>query len=292
MSFPMTSSGLPYLSKGDMEYLAEEHSKAFSRFVGKEDFKFSVWKFAAHYLKQRVSFEWLSFNGCYLGASSFINGTLIPIYIPETDDVIEQAFDADTILLDKTLEKPTGFPWIQRFTLMHECAHQLLHKDHFRMLAASGIEETVAYSARQNQTPPSMEQDNQQWTIKMRREWQANYLAGALLMPESRVDRALEKHQIQEEYFQRVLDRRSEREAYEHLIYRLASVFLVSPMTARIRLEALGFERLPDIQGRKTNSFDQYAQEHPPVKKLTKAEERQEKIWLRWEKRLQRERGG
>ena len=40
----------PYYSKDQLEYLADQHTEAFSRYDGKEDPGFSAWKFAAYYL--------------------------------------------------------------------------------------------------------------------------------------------------------------------------------------------------------------------------------------------------
>ena len=67
----------PFYSKDQLEYLADQHTAAFSRYDGKEDPGFSAWKFAAHYLGKTVRFEWLSNNGFILGLSSFTAGTSI-----------------------------------------------------------------------------------------------------------------------------------------------------------------------------------------------------------------------
>ena len=77
MSISTSSSAIPSLGKPELEYLAEEQMKAFARFNGKDDTNFKVWKFAAYFLRKKVSFEWLSNDGCILGLSSFVDGTSI-----------------------------------------------------------------------------------------------------------------------------------------------------------------------------------------------------------------------
>jgi hypothetical protein len=76
-----------------------------------------------------VRFEWLSNNAFILGVSVFTDHTTIPLYVPEDDKFTCADFDKDTILLDKTLGgEPIASISKPRFTLMHECAHQLLHQ--------------------------------------------------------------------------------------------------------------------------------------------------------------------
>ena len=52
----MSTSAIPSIGKPELEYLAEEQMKAFARFDGKDDLDFKVWKFAAFFLRKKVSF--------------------------------------------------------------------------------------------------------------------------------------------------------------------------------------------------------------------------------------------
>jgi len=284
-----SGTGVPVLSKHELEYLADQHTQAFSRYDGKDNPGFSAWKFAAHYLGKTVRFEWLSNDGCILGLSSFANGTKVPVYLPEEQRVNWLELGPDTILLSKTLEDSLLDPGKPRFTLMHECAHHLLHKRYFQRKAASGSGEVIAYSLQRDEER-AFTHENIVWTDEDRIEWQANYLASALLMPEKRVDRILVEKGYQEDYFQHVLAGSSERAAYQQLISRLARAFKVSMKAAKIRLEALGFERLPDLQIRKPDPWLQYIHE-PKKGRITKEERREERIALAWEKKRIKERG-
>jgi len=59
--------------------------------------------------------------------------------------------------------------------------------------------------------------------------------------------------------------------------------------TAKLRLEAIGFERLPDLQVKKPDPW-LAAWQAPPPQRMTKEERRWEKIELGWEKKIARER--
>ena len=127
----------PYYSKDQLEYLADQHTEAFSRYDGTEDPGFSAWKFAAHYMGKTVRFEWLSSNGFILGLSSFTAGTRVAIYLPEENNFEWQELGPDTSLLSKLLEDAFLNPGRARFTLMHECAHHLLHTHYFQKIEAA-----------------------------------------------------------------------------------------------------------------------------------------------------------
>ena len=145
MNWPLTGSGVPILSKQELEYVADQYTQAFSRFDGNDNAGFSVLKFAVNFLRKTVSFEHLSNNSCILGISVFLNDTPIPIYQPATGRVEWKPVHANAILLDKSLE-PGQFTSVTkaRFTLMHESAHQILHGEFYRKLANRKPESAVA----------------------------------------------------------------------------------------------------------------------------------------------------
>ncbi len=94
------------------------------------------------------------------------------------------------------------------------------------------------------------------WTEKDWLEWQANYLAGALLMPEHRVKGMLEESVLLREYRDSVQAKRLEPKAFDRFVRALAGAFRVSQATARIRLEHVGFKRLSDQSERVPSPFD------------------------------------
>lgn len=147
----------PILSKQRLEEIANAHTQSFIQFDGKDDMKFSAWKFAVHYLGKKVRFEWLSNEGVYLGLSVFSDHSPVPIYNPETRKVSLEEFGKDTILLDKSLDLPhSGSTSRPRFTLIHECAHHILHRDYFLQLNQEGSNCGVAYSLQKSQENPGI----------------------------------------------------------------------------------------------------------------------------------------
>ena len=287
MSVSTSSSAIPSLGKPELEYLAEEQMKAFARFDGKDDANFKVWKFAAYFLRKKVSFEWLSNDGCILGLSSFVDGTSIPVYDPEADTVRRKELEGDTILLSKDMEHPFVSLSKPRFTLMHECAHHLLHTGYYRHKAATGSGKQVAYSIQKDKDE-AFSLSQQPWTDEDRLEWQANYFASALLMPESRVMWALQKYRLYKDYLQRVNTPCSELLAFRELVRGLAAAFRVSPRMAEIRLQALEIERLPDLRPQRVDPWEDFFN-LPKKKRMTKEEREWERVELSWERARERE---
>lgn len=278
-------SRAPVLSRKQLEEIANAHIRSFIRFDGKDDPKFSAWKFAVHYLGKKVRFEWLSNEGVYLGLSVFSDHTPVPVYIPETGKVSLQEVGKDTILLDKTLAAISPDSSSRpRFTLMHECAHQILHRDYFLRQNLEGNSCGIAYSLQKREdVPGDAAKPKREWTDEDWLEWQANYLAGALLMPSHRVRRFLEESILISEYRDRVRTKQPEEAAYRYLVRGLAGAFRVSPVTAGIRLDQIGFTRLPDQAMRKPCIYN-LPHTLAPVRK-TERERRNEETLADWEDR-------
>ena len=81
----------------------------------------------------------------------------------------------------RNCEKNSGLFRRRRFTLAHECAHQILFQ-----FASDDEKEmyTNAYSARNSYLPYELK-TREDWN-----EWQANVLGAAILLPQTEVDRA------------------------------------------------------------------------------------------------------
>ena len=287
MSYYLNERGVPVLSKTDLEEIALEQTKAFIQYDGKDDERFSVWKFAAYYLGKKVRFEWLSNNAYILGMSVFVDHTTVPIYEPEEDKFTWNDIDKNTILLDKTLgAEPIASLSKPRFTLMHECAHQLLHQGYYKRLATTGKEGAVAYSVQKDQAPIKEEKKAKAaWSDQDWMEWQANYLAGALLMPKHRIEKALKEYYILDAYQKRVHYRESEPEAFNSLVHDVARLFRASPLSAEIRLDHIGFERLPNLLVKKPEPWGGYIIPYKEPR-LTAKERKEQKILESYEKHL------
>ena len=273
MQYNISPSGVPILSKSDLESIADSHTRSFIHFDGKDSPRFSVWKFAAYFLKKSVSFEYLSNNACILGLSIFVDDTPIPVYEPEKKSVVWRKMKADTILLDKSLHSEMGYEVNKcRFTLMHECAHQLLHGEYYRGIGLS--RGAVAYSIQKKQAADRLSVvPRPTWTNVDWIEWQANYLASALLMPKHRIKVVLGEFDFYDRYRIEVENKRYEPLAFDSFAYNIASVFRVSPITARIRLETVGVKRLEDQYEAPPDPYG------PPTPKT------QDEILQEWEER-------
>ena len=245
MSYFFTESGVPILSKEQLERIGEAHTSMYARRCGERETRLSTWKFAVYYLGKKVRFEWLSHNGAVLGASVYSDKKPVPIYLPDKDDVVWKKLEAGTILLDKALEVKKDAPFAllsrPRFTLMHECAHFILHGEHYRRKAENGQEGGIAYSVQYKQDTKDSRKEFQtdiEWT-----EWQASYLAGVLLMPGSKVTRVLQDTVLLEDYNTSVGNGHPESDSFRLMVDRLAWIFQTSSQTAQLRLEQIGFKR-------------------------------------------------
>ena len=116
---------------------------------------------------------------------------------------------AGTILIEALLLKEPKQYGRYRFTLAHELAHWVLHK---KLYAGTGIA-AATYKV----------DDCHADSV----EWQANYLAKAILMPVGQVKRGFYGLKIQ-------------GEADEKIISRLADIFEVSKQAMEIRVRELG----------------------------------------------------
>lgn len=116
---------------------------------------------------------------------------------------------AGTMLIEVTLTNNTIQYGRYRFTLAHELAHWVLHKTHY---TGTGI--AAATYRTDKQVDNSL-------------EWQADYLATAILMPVGQVKRG---------FYQT----RTETDTDKSRIAKLADIFEVSKQAMEIRLRELG----------------------------------------------------
>jgi len=125
---------------------------------------------------------------------------------PEKDDYELVRVQAGTILIESLLVNDLKQYGRYRFTLAHELGHWLLHK---QLFAGTGI-------AAATYGTDSLTDDSA--------EWQANYIAKAILMPVGQVKRGF--HGM--------------REPNKNKIIKLADIFEVSKQAMKIRLNELG----------------------------------------------------
>lgn len=125
----------------------------------------------------------------------------------ETNDYALMPVQSGTVLIDASLLEQSANEGRLRFTLAHELAHWLIHKK---------IYEDISYSAFLN------EPDNNEDAI----EWQANYLATAILMPSGKIKSSF--HAL-----------RPVCTELSDLIPKMANIYGVSKQAMELRLKSL-----------------------------------------------------
>ena len=131
-------------------------------------------------------------------------------------------FDSKKIQVDKSLEDASGR---NRFTLAHELAHWILHKD--LILSDTNYYQTSMFDNNQHQyvckkqTKPNS---------KKREEWQADYFAACLLMP---------KDLVYENYKKITGSTKPQSFSYKNCVKKLSDIFQVSQESMKIRLKEL-----------------------------------------------------
>lgn len=137
---------------------------------------------AGDYLGLRVSFARLSDDGSICGLTAYTDTE----YAATCQGVTRLIpLKANEVLLDSSFMEPGQVRarcGKRRFTLAHECAHQILFQmesDEARQARRETYSPRTAYSLRDLKT-------REDWN-----EWQANALGAALLMPQREIDRAM-----------------------------------------------------------------------------------------------------
>ena len=138
---------------------------------------------AGDYLGLRVSFARLSDDGSICGLTAYTDTE----YAATCQGVTRLIpLKANEVLLDSSFMEPGQVRarcGKRRFTLAHECAHQILFQmesDEARQTRRKTYSPRTAYSLRDLKT-------REDWN-----EWQANALGAALLMPQREIDRAMD----------------------------------------------------------------------------------------------------
>lgn len=185
-------------------------------------------QFASDYLNLKVSFQKLSSDGSIYGLTAYVDTE----YQIEVDGSQRSIFlKTNDVVLDKSFIEPENIRKLcgkRRFTLAHECAHQILFQldADDRKIACHKRPEVRKKGSRVLRT-------QEDWN-----EWQANSLGAAILMPQSEVDRAM--------WF---INSRKPLTCYGWRFYNkdqvkidtFCGVFGVSRSAAAIRLEQLGY---------------------------------------------------
>lgn len=137
---------------------------------------------AKDYLGLTVSFAKLSKDGSICGLMAYADTEYA---VEEGGAIRKLALRQNQVLLDESFIQPGQVRALcgkRRFTLAHECAHQILYQmesDDVKQACRKKYAARTAYSLRDLKT-------REDWN-----EWQANVLGAALLMPQKEIDLAM-----------------------------------------------------------------------------------------------------
>lgn len=178
------------LSHTQIEEIAAAVTKDFNEFFFGKHAAFETYyaqatpidQLAGDYLGLRVSFAHLSDDGSICGLTAYTDTEYASTCRGVTRLI---PLKANEVLLDSSFMEPGQVKarcGKRRFTLAHECAHQLLFQmesDEAQRSHEEAYSPRTAYSLRDLKT-------REDWN-----EWQANALGAALLMPQREIDRAM-----------------------------------------------------------------------------------------------------
>ncbi len=214
-----------YLSKFQIEEMGAAVLQDFRNTTGIYTPFTPIDQLASEYLGLHVKFAKLSDDGeiCGLTAYADTNYSVVVdgheyIYPIHANDIL-----MDTSFID-TPEHVHELCGKRRFTLAHECAHQILfgmEPEETRTFHKKKYSERRSYSCRDLKC-------REDWN-----EWQANALGAALLMPADSI------HELMQNY--RILSYAGRLTHRDHDLFEdLCRVFAVSHSAMSIRLENLG----------------------------------------------------
>ena len=156
--------------------------------------------------KLTIEYKYLTQFGEELGKMVYDDGYVV-CFNREKDDYELVSVKAGTMLIEATLTEDNKQYGRLRFTLAHELAHWLLHQ---KVFSGTGVA-AASYNKEYDEDAT---------------EWQANYLAQAILMPKSQVNQCF--YNIQNECLTR-----------KERIEKMATVFEVSKQAMEIRLKSV-----------------------------------------------------
>lgn len=225
------------LSHKDIEEIAAAVTMDFDRFffgekAGRErsvTLATPIDQLAGDYLGLQVIFSELSADGSIMGVTAYTDTEYETM---EEDCNRILTLKRNQVVLDSRFIQQGNIRRLcpqRRFTLAHECAHQILfqlEEDEKKSLLQK------AYSERKVHTPRTLK-THEDWN-----EWQANALGASILMPQTKADcamRLLNGGETLKSYADRLHGKD------KACVEAFCSVFAVSRTAACIRLEQLGY---------------------------------------------------
>jgi len=239
--------GVPQLSRKYLEETAADLLSRFDRSLINTPKPIDIDLFAESFLGLRLDFVDLSNNGSILGLIAFKDCT-VDTYDRESDDIRSITVKKGTTLIDNTLSRDDQYGR-GRFTIAHECSHWIVHRPedldyHQPSLFDLRTVENNTNSYIKCRTSDSFTAGKLPSTPNEWREWQADNLASAILMPIEAVKNHVKKV-LNGEIQIRQLLKRSDGSTINissgALSFEIARTFEVSTQAADVRLHKLGY---------------------------------------------------
>ena len=225
--FRAKRNSVPIVSKKDLDYIGERLVGDFCPKAMLQPTEIDIDRFVERYLGMKLDYQYLSHCGCYLGMTVFNDTDKVPIYNPERNRAEYMSASAGTLLVDSSLLEESQ-EHRYRFTVGHEGGHQVLHAGYFGYdpNQISFLDDRAPMVQCRIDTRNAPRKPVREWTDQDTMEWQANYIASAVLMPERMVARVVDKVQ---------------QGNYAEMILLVSEAFNVSLEAAQIRLKDMGF---------------------------------------------------
>ena len=246
-SFRTKPNGVPVLSKAEIENIAERCLLDYCPEVLETPQPIDEDRFLTEYLGLIQDFKYLSHCGLYLGMIVFEDSNNIIIYDEYTNRAEYISAKSGTVIIDSSLLEE-GQECRYRFTSMHEAGHWILHRKKFmRDINQVSFFHNIEYANIQCRTA-SIERKfdyNFRWDDESTMEWQANYFAGAILMPRSMVFKLCDDEELKD--YLTFMSFGNKNEYNTLLIKRVSEIFNVSKKAAEVRLCYLGIIEINKI---------------------------------------------
>lgn len=217
---------MPYLSRQQLEQIAEgviQHYK--QAFVPERHLCYSVDPTElASLLGYTVDYQYLTQDGSILGETAS-NKMWITVYDSDKTEMLYELDDRILLIEKRLLLNPRNIGR-KNFTIAHELAHQIINR---RFPECYGVNCRVFCDYRRSEKSRKKVVD---W-----REWQADALAAALLLPPDAVCDAMFMYGLGEKM--KVLSRKYSQKKYEFFC-EMADFLQVSRTALAYRMEQLG----------------------------------------------------
>ncbi len=186
VDFRTKKNGVPILSKDEIEYIAEAVLQDYNPKLLDNPGVLDVEHFSECYASLEMDYQDLTHDRSILGMTVF-NNCYIPVYDPENDRAKKIPVDEGTILIDNSLLEDDQLRR-GRFTLGHEASHWLLHRQIYvvnknQISLFDDLEEEKQPVIKCRTTDIECVGKKRLVTDDDWMEWQADYMASALLMP-------------------------------------------------------------------------------------------------------------